>query len=162
MQRADLLKLVGRDGAAEYTPVAFLLKNGYACAGSFNAKLNEDMEDTCVLLNCRMVELSADRPGGRGISDFNEFLEDVISSGLAESDTSTDEFDVNEHRFGRPVPLVAVPLSEVAVLYPVSHIETLIRRSQETQLAPVSNGAASSLLDFQKSEILAVLTTKLW
>lgn len=161
MQRVDLLKLVGADGSAEYTPVAFLLRNGYACAGNFNAALNEDMSDTCVLLNCRMVELSHDRPGARAISDFNEFLEDVVTSGLADSDSNDDELEIHQARFGRPVPIVAVPLTEVAVVYPIAHIETLVKRASEKRESTVE-ASKSSLLDFEKSEILAVLTTKLW
>lgn len=162
MQRADLLKLVGADGSAEYTPVAFLLRNGYACAGNFNSTLNQEMTETCILLNCRMVELSGEAPSGRGISDFNEFLEDVVTSGLAESESTDDEFEIHQARFGRPVPIVAVPLNEVAVVYPIAHIETLVKRASEKRDDQPRTSSSPNLLDFKRSEILAVLNTKLW
>ena len=82
MNREDFIKLVGAASAkAEYLPVAFLLRNGYACAGYYHSAVNEDLNSTCVLLNARLIELQAENrvSGQPSINDFNDFLEEVVA-----------------------------------------------------------------------------------
>ena len=80
MNRQDFLKLVGAESNADYLPVAFLLRNGYACAGYYHSAVNEDLVDTCVLLNVHLIELHGDNraPGQPTIYDFNDFLEEIV------------------------------------------------------------------------------------
>jgi hypothetical protein len=59
MNCSDILALVcGKVSAeADYVPVACLLSSGYACVGYFNSSINQNLSDTLVLLNMRLVDL---------------------------------------------------------------------------------------------------------
>lgn len=156
MNRSDFQKLVGPVEGAQYLPVAVLLNNGYACAGNFSAAVNEGLVDTCVLLNARLIDLryEAVNSGRPTLSDFGEFLEEVVIS-FAGGEEETGPSNPSD-AYGKPIPLTAIPYSEIAVLYPVAQIGNLLKRSerQDSRLA--------SFLDFNKSEILRLLQTRLW
>ena len=53
----DILCLMGNSSSPEsdYTPIACLLNSGYGCVGYFNPSVNENLSDTIVLLNMRLV-----------------------------------------------------------------------------------------------------------
>jgi hypothetical protein len=157
MNRDDFVKLVGvASEKAECLPVAFLLCNGYACAGYYHAAINEGLADTCVLLNARLIELRGENRGGGqpSINDFNEFLKEIVvnfcePSGKSESSPRSDAY-------GKSIPLTAIPFEQLAVVYPVAHIGALMRRAEQQE------SRLPSFLDLDKSEIMQLLRTKLW
>jgi hypothetical protein len=157
MDRDDFAKLVGvgSDGE-EYVPVAFLLDNGYACAGHYHTAVNEGVTTTCVLLNARLIDLKgADGGGNRpSIQDFNEFLEEIVM-GLCKPD-GKDESTPRADAYGKSIPLMAIPFEQIAVVYPVAHIGALMRRAEKKQ------SRMPSFLDLSKSELLNLLRTRLW
>lgn len=157
MNRDDLLKLVGAESTDnDYLPVAFLLRNGYACAGYYNTSVNDGMRNTCVLLNAKFIELQdADKATHRPtISDFNEFLEEVVVDVCRMSDdgSAPSRDDV----YGKTIPLTAIPLDEIAVVYPVAHMSALMQRAKPAE------AQVPSFLDLNKSEIVRLLRVKLW
>lgn len=169
MTRHDFLKLIGAASAvAEYTPVAFLLKGGYAGLGYYNASVNDGFTDTAVFLNARLMDLTRRTERGQpSVRDFNEFLEEVVGDGSDAEDGVLPE----KLEFGRPIPLAAVPLHELAVVYPVSQIKTLVRRAQEhgskeqgaqQQGAQEQGAPIPAFFDLDKSEILKLLRVRLW
>jgi hypothetical protein len=167
MDVKELGRLIGaKSGKAEYLPVAFLLKTGYACYGHYNSALNEDLKDLCVLLNVRLLDLSTTTPKARsGVRDFSDFLEDVVVRAARADVDSDDAEPARESKFGKAIPIAAVSLDEIAIVYPVAQIGALLRRSREDRQARPARAAGepvSSLLDFEKSEILALLRMKLW
>ena len=98
MTRDDFTKLIGihdernlmPGGAAEtdYLPVACLLTTGQGVVGYFNAQLNDDLAHAFVLLNTRLVDFRRDDSVSRGaaVSDFNDFLEQVVTRLYASHD----------------------------------------------------------------------------
>jgi hypothetical protein len=50
-----------------------------------------------------------------------------------------------------------VATSDIAIVYPVAQIGALLRRSRDQ-----GESLATTLMDFKKSEIRALLLTKLW
>ena len=167
MHRKDFLKLIGADSdVAEYLPVAALLRNGNGCVGHYNAIMNAELEETCVLVNARIIEFKESRGGGRGsIQDFNDFLEDVVVR--VTDGGEQDALAVDNDEFGKAIPLTAIALDEISVLYPVSHIRSLLERSSRASAKTVSTSADEpaaipSFLDFEQSPVLKVLRTKLW
>lgn len=164
MDLKELGRLIGaKSGKAEYLPVAFLLKTGYACFGHYNSALNEGLADLCVLLNVRLIDLTQSTNKARpNVRDFADFLEDVVARAAKKDGVDDDDDAVpDKSKFGKAIPIAAVVLDEIAIVYPVAQIGALVRRSREK--APASPpSAASSLLDFDKSEVLAVLRMKLW
>jgi hypothetical protein len=156
MNREDFLKLVGAEAKAEYLPVAFLLRNGYACAGYYHSAVNEDLADTCVLLNAHLIELHGDSHGsGRpGIFDFNDFLEEIVMDYCRPDDE--DPVPQRGDLYGKSIPMTAIPYDQVAVVYPIAHIGALIHRAGQQQRT------LPTFLDLGKSEILNLLRTKLW
>lgn len=156
MHREDFWKLVGAaKGSEDILPVALLLDSGYACAGLFSATANEGLTDTCVLVNAQLMELRTEgRASGRpAITDFNEFLEEIAvhrtgGDGAAESPQG--------ELYGKRIPLTAIPFDQIAVLYPVAHIGALLDRleTKDRQLP--------RFLDFEQSEVVKLLRTKLW
>ena len=170
MHRTDFLKLIGAGSTdAEYLPVAGLLRNGNGCVGHYNALLNESLEETCVLVNARIIEFKESRSvGGRGtILDFNDFLEDVVSR--ISSTDGPEALAVENDDYGKAVPLTAIALDEISVVYPVSHISSLLARASKEQGGSHSAAAGEddsmqlpTFLDFEKSPVLKVLRTKLW
>ena len=123
MNREDFVKLVGTAAdESQYLPVAFLLRNGYACAGYYHAAVNEGLVSTCVLLNARLIEMQGESKlsGRPSINDFNDFLEEVVVDFCETSDE-----DVPSHHsdtYGKSIPLTAIPYDQIAVVYPVAHI----------------------------------------
>jgi hypothetical protein len=156
MNRNDFIRLIGAErGEAEYLPVAVLLRSGYACAGYYNASLNEDMVSTCVLLNARLMELKADSESRRPtLCDFNEFLEEIVGSLDSSEESPTT---LRSDAYGPSIPLTVVPYEEIAVLYPVAQISTLVQRARE-----VRQGGTPSFLDLNKSELVRLLRTRIW
>jgi len=165
MDVKELGRLIGaKSGKAEYLPVAFLLKTGYACFGHYNSPLNEGLADLCVLLNVRLIDLSQSTQKTKTpIRDFTDFLEDVVVRAARRDDDveNSDELP-DKGKFGKAMPIAAIVLDEIAIVYPVAHIGALVRRSREKSPAPAAGKPATSLLDFDKSEILGILRTKLW
>ncbi len=157
MNREDFLKLVGvASEKAEYLPVAFLLGNGYACAGYYHAAINEGLAGTCVLLNARLIELRGENKlsGQPSINDFNEFLEEIVvnfcePSGKGEASPRSDAY-------GKSIPLTAIAFEQIAVVYPVAHIGALMHRVEQRE------SRLPSFLDLDKSETIKLLRTKLW
>ena len=80
MKRADFVRIIGAEEATEYAPVAGMLQSGYGFAGYFNSRLNEKMEEACVLMNVRLVDLrSTDERSARPqIADFNDFVQEIV------------------------------------------------------------------------------------
>src|SRR5258708_3868993 len=153
MDRKDFLKLIGADTKAEYVPVAFLLKSGYAGIGYYNSAVNEGFGDSCILLNTKLIEMESSTQQNRpAIRDFNEFLEEVVAD---ESNGDNGRKKRKKTEVGKAIPLTAIPLSEFAVLYPVSQIGALLRRSRE-------EGKLPTFFDLSKSEILGLLRLRLW
>jgi hypothetical protein len=156
MNRSDFIKLVGVESKAEYLPVAFLLRNGYACAGYYHSAVNDELVDTCVLLNAQLIELRGEDHGGGHptICDFNDFLEEIVME-YCEPDGGAQ---TRSHRdiYGKSIPMTAIPYDQISVVYPMAHIGALIRRAgQQRSRLP-------TFLDLGKSEILNLLRTKLW
>jgi hypothetical protein len=157
MNRDDFVKLVGRtSNDDQYVPVAFLLCNGYACAGYYHSPVNKGLVDTCVLLNARLIELRGEnKHGGQPtINDFNEFLEEIVVNfcepgGKGESSPRADAY-------GKSIPLTAIPFEQIAVVYPIAQIGALMRRAEQQKIRP------HRFLDLDKSEIVTLLRAKLW
>lgn len=168
MKRDEFLKLIGgKSDGTEYIPVACLLKNGYACAGYVNQSINEPFNETCLLVNARMVDLR--EPGRRtergAFHDFGDFLEEFVTGMLDKQPHERDVLDEASsaayERFGKSIPLTAVSFDEIAVVYPVARIGNLLRQvTVETKADPQQ---LPSFLDFEnRSVVLKVLRTKLW
>ena len=157
MNRDDFLKLVGVvSDDDQHVPVAFLLCNGYACAGHYHAAINKGLASTCVLLNARLIELQGENKvsGQPSISDFNDFLEEIAvnfcePSRNGESSPRTDAY-------GKSIPLTAIPFEQIAVVYPIAHIGSLMRRAEQQKIRP------HRFLDLNQSEVINLLRTKLW
>ncbi len=168
MNRSDFLKLVGaREGNAEYVPVACLLSNGYACAGYYNTQLNQDLDSTCVLVNARLVGLRerSENEEQPTISDFNEFLEEIVQQAYrSEEEAIKTTTDI----YGRSIPLAAIPLDQIVVVYPIAHIREMMRQAgpelhREAGGTRETAGRIPSFQDFdRKSIVLRILRTKLW
>ena len=175
MIRADILKLIGGGNASncDYTPVACLLNSGYGCVGYFNTSVNENLTDMIVLLNMRLVDLRTEdgHPRRGRVADFNDFLQDVVVQhiqaeveGASAHDLPVDE-SLNPAIPHTTVPLTAIPLSEISLLYPVARITKLLRGAQQVANAdpPVPSTEVPTFLDFNhKSIVLKVLRTRLW
>ena len=164
----DVLSLIGGSDSPEgdYTPIACLLKSGYGCVGYFNTSVNNSLSDTIVLLNMRLVDLRAEEGHSRRgrIADFNDFLQDVVSKHVhSESESHSSESMDGEDG---TIPLTAIPVSEIAILYPVAQIARLLKSAQ--RVAESSSGSSPSnevptFLDFNnKSIVLKVLRAKIW
>jgi len=170
MHRNDFLKLIGAESnVAKFLPVAGLLRNGNGCVGHYNVMMNEGLVETCVLLNARIIEFKEARAGGgRGtIQDFSDFLEDVVAR--VTSDGEQDTLALDNSDFGKAIPLTAIALDEIIILYPVSHIRSLLERTSQAQSSAAAQGAPSdnpaeipTFLDFEQSPVLKVLRMKLW
>jgi len=167
MNRDDILSLIGGGTSPDddYMPVACLLNSGYGCVGYFNKSVNESLTAAIVLLNMRLVDLRAEEGNSRRgrVTDFNDFLQDVVAQHVqAESEIAADD---SEKREGT-IPLTAIPVSEIAMLYPVAHIARLLKSAQRVTHG---NGSAAgsevtpSFLDFNnRSIVLKVLRAKIW
>lgn len=165
MNRDDVINLIAHAQSpdAEYVPVAMLLSSGYGCVGYFNQAINGSLTDSLVLLNARLVDLRADDHHSRHgrVADFNDFLQDVVASHVREE---SHEMEEDSDRPEGTIPLTAVPLREIAILYPVAQIATLLKSARKVTAG--DRGASQEVptfLDFNnKSIVLKVLRTKLW
>ena len=164
MNRDDFVKLVGAaSGKAEYLPVAFLLRNGYACAGYYHSSVNEDLTSTCVLLNARLIELQGCNKvsGQPSINDFNEFMEEVVADFCDPKEEGSPS--PRSDAYGKSILLTAIPLEQIAVVYPIAHISELQQRAEQAQKACENTPRRlPTFLDFDKSEFINLLRTKLW
>jgi len=156
MKKSDFLRLVGAREGAEYAPVAGMLSCGYGFVGYFNGRANEGLDETCVLINARLVDLRGGEEDVTGprISDFSEFVEEIVRQSYQSDETPEEpRSDV----FGRSIPLAAIPFDEVAVVYPVAQIGRMMEDlERERKRIP-------SFFDLDnKSIILKLLRTKLW
>jgi len=96
------------------------------------------------------------------VSDFNDFLQEIVTRHIRHND---DEFGSSESRNDGTIPLAAVPVSEIAILYPVARIATLLKTASGLTEAAEESGksAVPVFLDFNnRSIVLKVLRTKLW
>ncbi len=165
MNRDDVLNLIASSKSTdtEYVPVATLLSSGYGCVGYYNQSINQNLIESLVLLNARLVDLRPDENHSRHgrASDFNDFLQDVVTQHV-HSDSS-DDASASEPAEGT-IPLTAIPLREIAILYPVAHIATLLKSARKvTQGERSTTQDVPTFLDFNnKSIVLKVLRTKLW
>lgn len=165
MNREDVIRLIATSAttAAEYVPVAMLLGSGYGCVGYFNQSINEKLIDSLVLLNARLVDLRADEHNSRHgrVTDFNDFLQDVVANHVRD-ESPEDERDSD--RSEGTIPLTAVPLREIAILYPVAQIATLLKSARK--VTGGDKGATQEVptfLDFNnRSIVLKVLRLKIW
>jgi len=156
MKKADFLRIVGAGEGTEYTPVAGMLRSGYGFAGYFNDRLNEDLDETLVLVNVRLVDIHGTaEPGTQPrISNFNDFVEEIV---LENYQSAQAPQSPRRDIYGKSVPLAAIPFDEVAVVYPVSQIGKMMRSLHREQKK------IPNFLDFgNKSLILKILRTKLW
>jgi hypothetical protein len=157
MDRDDFVKLAGvASDDAQYVPVAFLLCNGYACAGYYHPPVNKGLTSVCVLVNARLIELRGENRTGNqpSINDFNEFLEEIVASYCEPS--GNDRPSPRSDAYGKSIPLTAVPFEQIAVVYPVAHIGSLMRRAEPQKTT------GYRFLDLNQSEIIRLLQTKLW
>jgi hypothetical protein len=159
MNKEDFLKLVGaaEKTDAEYLPIACLLRCGYGVAGYFNASLNNSFTDITVLLNARLVNLNGVSTNEATVRGFNDFLEEIAQRLYSEENTAGYHDDVS----GKSVPMCAVPLNEISVIYPIAQIGKLMRAAR--QETAQSDSAVPAFLDFDnRSIILKILRSKLW
>ncbi len=163
----DILQLIGVSDSPEndYTPVACLLNSGYGCVGYFNRSVNESLNDTVVLLNMRLVDLRVEESHSRRgrVADFNDFLQDVVAQHVQEESEKEDD-DRSENR-SDTIPLTAIPVNEIAMLYPVAHIAKLLKSAQRVTHGDRSHTMTEvpTFLDFNnKSIVLKVLRAKIW
>ena len=153
MNRNDFLQLIGGNDASEYVPVACLLREGYGCAGYFNAAANRGLLDSVVLANARLVEFRQARAGQAAIGDFSEFIEEIVQRQFRSEESPVS---VDGDEYGKAIPLMAIPMSEISVVYPVAKIGQMMKAMDKGAEPP-------AFLDFEnKSIILKVLRTKLW
>ena len=159
MNRQDFLKLTGAlKGRADYLPVAFLLRTGYACAGYYNSDQNRDLTDTCVLFNARLIEFQNPTAASTSdtVQDFNDFLEEIVRRYYQQDEGLPT--DPEEQALGKTIPLAGISFDEIVLVYPVAHISALMHRAQEELELRVP-----TFLDFRnKSIVVKVLGTKLW
>ena len=186
----DVLSLIGGSELpdSDYMPIACLLKSGYGCVGYFNKSVNQKLTASIVLLNMRLVDLrTEDGHSRRGrVADFNDFLQDVVSQHV-QAELSSDateathaegtiplEFEVFGKLLTSPdetenaegtIPLTAIPVSDIAMLYPVAHIAKLLKTAKRVAQGDRSGAMAEvpTFLDFNnKSVVLKVLRAKIW
>ena len=166
MIREDILSLIGGSELpdSEYMPIACLLNSGYGCVGYFNKSVNDKLTATIVLLNMRLVDLRTDDGHSRRgrVADFNDFLQDVVAQHVqAESEAEPDDAENSEGT----IPLTAIPVSEIAMLYPVAHIAKLLKTAQRVVQGDgtFAMGEVPTFLDFNnKSIVLKVLRARIW
>ncbi len=164
----DVLSLIAGNVPHEgdYTPIACLLNSGYGCVGYFNFSVNNNLSDTIVLLNMRLVDLRVEEGHSRRgrVADFNDFLQDVVAKHV-QSETESDSNPSTDGEDGT-IPLTAIPVSEIAMLYPVAQIARLLKSAQHMTQGGSGSSPTSEVptfLDFNnKSIVLKVLRAKLW
>ena len=168
MMLEDVLSLIGGNVSHEtdYTPIACLLNSGYGCVGYFNPSVNNNLSDTIVLLNMRLVDLRVEEGHSRRgrVADFNDFLQDVVAKHV-QSEADSDSNQSMDGEDGT-IPLTAIPVSEIAMLYPVAQIARLLKSAQHVtqgSSGSISTTEVPTFLDFNnKSIVLKVLRAKIW
>jgi len=152
MNLNDFRKIIGVDKAErDDLPVAMLLRTGYGCLGTYSVRTNEGLSDTVLVINAQLATFSDHTKRSRpALEDFREFLTEFVAAG------EDAEFPIRQE-FGKPIPLAAISLDEIAIVYPVAHIVDLLQLASgdEQKQRP-------HMLDIERSEILQLLRTKLW
>jgi hypothetical protein len=163
----DVLRLIGDADSPEsdYMPIACLLNSGYGCVGYFNSSVNESLSDTIVLLNMRLVDLRVEEGNSRRgrVADFNDFLQDVVAQHV-QAEAIDVESQASKMAEGS-IPLTAIPVGEIAMLYPVAHIARLLKTAYRVRHGDrqITGSDVHSFLDFDnKSIVLKVLRTRIW
>ncbi|MBC7966126.1 MAG: hypothetical protein H7Z17_09400 [Fuerstia sp.] len=163
----DVHRLIGGSDSpdSDYMPIACLLNSGYGCVGYFNSSVNESLSDTIVLLNMRLVDLRMEEGHSRRgrVADFNDFLQDVVAQHVKDDEDDADG-EVSEPLDGT-IPLTAIPVGEIAMLYPVAHIAELLKSAKRVTRNGSSDTSSEvpTFLDFNnKSIVLKVLRAKIW
>lgn len=160
MKKIDFLNFVGAAEGAEYAPVAGMLRSGYGFAGYFNTKINEEVSDSVLLMNVRLVNLAdaSESHTGPRITDFNEFVEEIVQHQYqAAASPEGHHTDV----YGKSIPLAAIPFNEISIIYPIDRISKMMEKLQTPKQKAA--GKIPNFLDFdKKSVILKILRTKLW
>jgi hypothetical protein len=100
-------------------PIALLLRSGYGCAGYFNTAMNVGLDESIVLMNARLIDLTESTNGIPRITDFNDFLEEIVSVYVKTGESAGAQLS---DTYGRSIPLAAIPLGEISVLYPIAQI----------------------------------------
>lgn len=158
MHREDLLKIIGAttEPTPDHLPVAMLLRSGHFCFGHYNPRVNEGLVDTIVVLSAELMEFTESPSRHRPwVEDFREFLVEIVAS----QESNGQEVPTRPES-SKPIPLLAVPLSEIALVYPVAHIVELLHRAEQSH--SVEEQSIPALFDLDKSEVLALLRMKLW
>lgn len=136
MNKKEFLRLAGADQqAAEYMPIALLLRSGYGCAGYFNSAMNVGLDESIVLMNARLIDLSETTDGTPRITDFNDFLEEIVSQYFKAGESASERLS---DTYGRSIPLAAIPLGEISVLYPIAQIGRAMHFIKSTKEQPAS------------------------
>ncbi len=152
MNLNDFRKIIGVEKAhRDDLPVAMLLRTGYGCLGTYSVRTNEGLTDTVLVINAQLATFSDHAKRSRpALEDFRDFLTEFVAAG------EDGEFPIGRE-FGKPIPLAAISLDEIAIVYPVAHIIDLLQLASgdEQKQRP-------QLLDIERSEILQLLRTKLW
>jgi hypothetical protein len=117
------------------------------------------------LLNMRLVDLRVEESHSRRgrVADFNDFLQDVVAQHVQEESDPQDKDRSDNPR--DTIPLTAIPVNEIAMLYPVAHIAKLLKMAQRVTQGECSESSdeVPSFLDFNnKSIVLKVLRAKIW
>lgn len=148
----DFRKIIGAEkGDRDDLPVAMLLRTGYGCLGTYSVRTNEGLTDTVLVINAQLATFAEHTRRSRPVlEDFREFLTEFVTAG------EDAEFPVRKE-FGKPIPLAAISVDDIAIVYPVAHIMDLLRLASGEQKKQTPH-----LLDIERSEILRLLRTKLW
>lgn len=156
MDKSDFLRIIGASEADEYAPVAGMLQNGYGFVGYFNTRLNQDLRETVLIMNARLVDLreKAGTPGHPHIFDFNDFVEEIVKRSYRGGQAPISP---TQDHYGKSIPLTALNLDQIAAVYPITQINKLMAEIGGDKKA------APNFLDFDnKSVILKALRTKIW
>ena len=89
-----------------------------------------------MLLNARLIELRGENKvsGQPSINDFNEFLEEIVVNFCEPS--SKGKSSPRTDAYGKSIPLTAIPFEQIAVVYPIAHIGSLMRRAEQQKIRP--------------------------
>ena len=167
MDVKELGRLIGaKSGKAEYLPVAFLLKTGYACYGHYNSSLNDGLSDLCVLLNVRILDLSQSTQKTKStVRDFSDFLEDVVVRASKSDPDSTDEGDdtLARSKFGKAIPIAAVVSTTSRSSTPLRKlVHSCVARGRKHSPRHRSPHPPVRCSTSTRARVLAVLRMKLW
>ncbi|MGE0376581.1 MAG: hypothetical protein AB7Q45_14320, partial [Planctomycetaceae bacterium] len=116
----DFRKIIGAEqGGRDDLPVAMLLRTGYGCLGTYSVRTNEGLTGTVLVINAQLATFAEPTKRSRPVlEDFREFLTEFVAAG------DDAEFPVRKE-FGKPIPLAAISIDDIAIVYPVAHIMDL-------------------------------------